>query len=72
MAKQYTVSDGKLALTLKPIGKGRFLVRSPMDPEVLTSASSISEAFENAYDALKALRASRRKWMRRQASHKAA
>jgi hypothetical protein len=66
MAKRYTVNDGKLLLTLTPIGKGRYLVRSPMDPEILTSATTISEAYAKAYDALKALRASRRKWTKRQ------
>lgn len=65
MAKRYTVSDGRLVLTLKPIGKGRYMVRSPMDPEILTTATSIGEAYERAYDAQRALRASRRNWTKR-------
>ena len=64
--KKYTVSDGKLVLTLEPMPEGGYLVRSPMDPEVLASARTLDEAFENAYDVMKSLRQSRRKWARRQ------
>jgi hypothetical protein len=66
MAKRYTVNDGKLLLTLQPMKEGGFLVRSPMDPEILTSATTISEAFEKAYDVQKALRVSRQKRVQRQ------
>lgn len=65
MAKQYTVSDGKLILTLEPMPEGGFLVRSPMDPEILASARSIDEAYERAYDVRKTLTASRRAWARK-------
>ena len=63
--KQYTVSDGKLVLQLEEAEEGGYVVRSPLDPELLTEADSITEAFENASDALKALHASRKKMYRR-------
>jgi len=65
MAKRYTVNDGKLILTLEPMKEGGYVVRSPMDPEILTAARTISEAFSKANDVRKALIASRRKWARR-------
>ena len=60
----YTVSDGKLSLTLHPADEGGYIVRSPMDPELLTYADSIPEAFEMARDALAALNDSRRKLLK--------
>jgi len=63
--KHYTVSDGKLVLLLEEAEEGGYVVRSPLDPELLTEADSITEAFENASDALKALHASRKKFYRR-------
>jgi predicted RNase H-like HicB family nuclease len=65
MAKEkYTASDGKLLLTLTPMKEGGFMVRSPMDPEILTSARTLGEAFTKAHDVRKALIASRRKAQR--------
>ncbi len=64
---RYTISDGKLVLTLRPAEKGWYAVTCPLDPELTTQARSIEEAFENAYDARKALRAAR---SRRAASHR--
>ncbi len=32
MAKRYTVSDGKLVLTLEEAEEGGYVVTSPMDP----------------------------------------
>lgn len=65
-AKQYTVSDGKLVLVLKEAEEGGYVVTSPLDPELITEAETVSEAFANARDALKALRAARLKlWRRR-------
>jgi hypothetical protein len=61
MAKRYTVSDGKLLLSLEPMAEGGFLVRAPADPALITSADSIPQAFSMARDALKALAASRAK-----------
>jgi len=59
MPKTYTVSDGKLVLALTEAREGGYVVNSPMDPELITEAETISEAFENARDALKSLRRSR-------------
>ena len=61
MAKRYTVSDGKLVLTVELMKEGGFLVRSPTDPAVITSADSIPEAFVMARDAMKCLAAARAK-----------
>src|SRR3982751_3122862 len=51
MPKQYTVSDGKLVLVLRPAGKGWYAVTSPLDPGLITQARSVEEAFVMAYDA---------------------
>jgi predicted RNase H-like HicB family nuclease len=61
----YTVSDGSLVLHLRVAEEGGFLVTSPFDPELLTEAESLEEAFENAYDASEALRQARLKLNRR-------
>jgi antitoxin HicB len=63
--KRYTVSDGKLVLYLEPDPDGGYVVTSPLDPELVTQAESVPEAFEMARDALKAMRQSRAKLMRR-------
>lgn len=67
MAKQYTMSDGKLVLTIEEAEEGGFIVTSPLDPELVTEGESIAECFENARDALKALRQSRAKSAREMA-----
>ena len=59
--KAYTVSDGKMVLTLEPAEEGGFVVTSPFDPELITEAESLNEAFENARDATDALNESRKK-----------
>ncbi|MEK7710592.1 MAG: type II toxin-antitoxin system HicB family antitoxin [Planctomycetota bacterium] len=59
MAKSYTVSDGKLVLQLTEAEEGGYVVTSPLDPELITEAETVSEAFANARDALRALRQSR-------------
>ena len=59
--QSYTVSDGELVLRLQPAEEGGYIVTSPFDPELITEAESLEEAFENAYDAAEALRESRRK-----------
>ena len=66
--KSYTVSDGKLVLTLSPAKEGGFVVTSPMDPELVTEAESVPEAFEMARDALRSLRAARAKLFRKLAA----
>ena len=68
MAKKYTVSDGKLVLTVEDAEEGGFVVTSPLDPELVTEGESITECFENARDALKSLRQSRAKLLRQTAS----
>ncbi len=68
MRKTYTISDGKLVLTLKSASEGGYVVTSPLDPELITQAESVEEAFTNARDALEALRESRRKAIQGRAS----
>jgi predicted RNase H-like HicB family nuclease len=46
-------------------------VTSPLDPQLITEAETVAEAFENARDALAALAASRRKLFRKLAGVKA-
>jgi predicted RNase H-like HicB family nuclease len=60
MAKKYTVSDGKLVLNLEEAEEGGFIVSSPLDPGLWTQAESVSEAFDNARDAMRELAAARR------------
>ncbi len=57
----YTVSNGSLVLTLTEAEEGGYVVTSPMDPELVTEAETIAEAFEMAHDALDGLRESRAK-----------
>ncbi|MCE9590819.1 MAG: type II toxin-antitoxin system HicB family antitoxin [Planctomycetes bacterium] len=60
MTKSYTVSDGKLVLTMTPDEGGWYCVTSPMQPGMVTQARSVPEAFEMARDAIKTLRAARK------------
>lgn len=57
--KAYTVSDGRLMLTLREDEEGWYTVTSPTDPAMITQARTIPEAFEMARDAFAALAASR-------------
>jgi predicted RNase H-like HicB family nuclease len=55
MAKKkvrYTVSDGKLVLVLEPAEEGGYIVTAPLNPDVLTQAETVEEAFENARDVI--------------------
>ncbi len=61
MAKKYSVSDEKLLLTLEEAEEGGYLVTSPMDPELITEAETVAEAFMMARDVLKSLSQSRAK-----------
>ena len=61
ISKTYTVSDGEMVLTLEPAEEGGYVVTSPLDPELITEAESLDEAFVNARDAAAALNESRRK-----------
>lgn len=65
MRKRYTVSDGRLVLTIEDAEEGGYVVTSPLDPELVTEAETIDEAFANARDALRALARSRAKLLRR-------
>lgn len=67
-ATQYTVSDGELVLTIAPAEEGGYIVTSPFDPELITEAETVEEAFANARDATEALRESRVKLSRQLAS----
>ena len=63
--KKYTVSDGRLVLTLQQDEGGWYVVTSPTDPAMITQARTIPEAFEMARDAFAELAASRadvRRW----------
>ncbi len=55
------MSDGKLVLVLEPAEEGGYVVTSPLDPELITEAETVEEAFTNARDAADALKQSRRK-----------
>ncbi len=60
--KVYTVSDGELVLNLEVLSDddgGGFGVTSPMEPALITEASSLEEAFFMAKDAVESLRAAR-------------
>jgi predicted RNase H-like HicB family nuclease len=64
MAKKpvrYTVSDGKMVLTLEVAEEGGFTVTSPFVPGLVTEAETLEEAFEMARDAAKALQEARAK-----------
>jgi antitoxin HicB len=69
--KQYTVSDGRIVLTLQEAEEGGYVVTSPLDPQLITEAETVKEAFENARDALAALAASRRTLIKKLAGVKA-
>jgi len=57
----FTVSDGDLVLILEAAEEGGYIVTAPFEPELITEAESLEEAFLMAKDAIKALRVSRAK-----------
>lgn len=59
--KSYTVSDGDLVLNLQENEDGGYIVTSPLDPQLVTEAETISEAFAMARDAMESLNDSRAK-----------
>ena len=65
MSKRYTVSDGKSVLKIEDAEEGGFIVISPLDPELITQAETLKDAFANARDAARALKQSRARLMRR-------
>lgn len=64
-SKSFTVSDGKHVLTLRPAKEGGYVVTSPLDPELITEAESLEEAFINARDAARALKQARARLYRK-------
>ena len=64
IARQYTVSDGKMVLTLEEAPEGGFVVTSPIDPALITEADSLPEAFDMARDAINTLAEGRAKQCR--------
>ena len=58
---KYTVSDGKMVLTLEVADEGGFTVTAPFIPGLVTEAETLEEAFEMARDAAAALKAARAK-----------
>jgi predicted RNase H-like HicB family nuclease len=48
--QKYVVSDGELTLTLEVAEEGGYIVTSPFDPNILTQAETLEEAFEMARD----------------------
>jgi antitoxin HicB len=68
MNARYTVSDSKLVLHLEAAEEGGYVMTSPLDPELITQADSIEEAFANARAAAQALKQARRKLARRLSS----
>jgi antitoxin HicB len=65
VSRSYTASDGKIVLTLTPADEGGFVVTSPLEPELITEAETIEDAFRMAREALRGLRASRTKLLRK-------
>ena len=65
MATRYTVGDGELVLNLDAAEEGGYVVTSPRDPELITQAETIEEAFANARDASRAVKQARVKLLRR-------
>jgi predicted RNase H-like HicB family nuclease len=65
MSIRYTISDGKLVLNLEVAEEGGYVVTSPLDPELITQAEALEEAFANARDAAQALKQARVKLLRR-------
>ena len=57
---EFTVTDGKLVLRLEPADEGGYVVTSPFNPDVLTQADSLEEAFENARDVIALYQADRK------------
>lgn len=63
--KTDTVCDGRMTLMLEPAEEGGFIVTSPLDPALIKEAETVEEAFEMAYDAAQALKASRTTLLKR-------
>jgi predicted RNase H-like HicB family nuclease len=60
---KYIVTDGELTLLLETAEEGGYVVTSPFNPDILTEADTLEEAFEMARDVIetyKEYRAGRR------------
>jgi antitoxin HicB len=57
-----------MVLTLTPAKEGGYVVTSPLDPEVITEAETVPEAFQMARDAVRTLRVARAKLLRKLAA----
>jgi len=63
MAKKptkYTVTDGELVLVLEP-DDGWYCVTSPFNPDIITQARTLEEAFEMARDVIETFKEYREK-----------
>jgi predicted RNase H-like HicB family nuclease len=65
MKNKYVVSDGRLVLNLQEAPEGGYVVTSPIEPALITEAETVAEAFANARDAIKSLRQSRIRLLKR-------
>jgi antitoxin HicB len=54
-----------MMLNLEEAEEGGYVVTSPLDPELITQAETITEAFANARDAARALKQARARLKRR-------
>jgi predicted RNase H-like HicB family nuclease len=57
--KHYTVSDGEFVLFLWPAEEGGYTVTSPLDPDLITQAENVEEAFVMARDVWELLKSAR-------------
>ncbi|MFO0822260.1 MAG: type II toxin-antitoxin system HicB family antitoxin [Gemmataceae bacterium] len=57
---KYTVTDGELVLVLEP-DDGWYCVTSPFNPDIITQARTLEEAFEMARDVIETFREYREK-----------
>ena len=63
--RAYLVTSGRTVLRLTEAKEGGYVVTSPHDPELVTEAETIEEAFANAADAARSLRRARVKLLAR-------
>ena len=55
MFDHVSIADRRMVLALTPAKEGGYVVTSPLDPELITQAKTIPEAFEMARDAVRSL-----------------
>ena len=59
MFDHVSIADRRMVLALTPAKEVGYVVTSPLDPELITQAQNIPEAFEMARDAVRSLRVAR-------------